>query len=214
MPLGFRTKGKVLKLKKTLYGLRQRSREFWKYLTKAMNEVGVKTSKFDPCTCVDDRVIAIWFVGDILFWSVDDKYIMALGVKLREQGLLLEGEDDAAGFLGVTMCRNDDGYLELKRTGLIDRILEVLGLDTKHATNKWTSAEATPLVKNEDGEGPQGSFSYSSVVGMLLYLSGHSRPDISYAVNCCASCSLATWYPRHNRGIPIRGSLPNPCDLS
>ena len=27
---------------------------------------------------------------------------MALGMKLREQGLLLEEEDDTAGFLGVT----------------------------------------------------------------------------------------------------------------
>ena len=39
MPLGFNTKSKngkrqVLKLKKTLYGLRQSPRAFWKYITK------------------------------------------------------------------------------------------------------------------------------------------------------------------------------------
>ena len=85
-------------------------------------------------------------MDDILFWSTDDKYIQALGAKLREQGLLLEEEDDAAGFLGVTMCRNQDGTLELKQTGLIDRVLEALGLDTKMATGKWTPAEATPLL--------------------------------------------------------------------
>ena len=100
--------------------------------------------------------------------------------------LTLDEEDDAAGFLGVTMCKTEEGFMELKQTGLIDRILEALGLDSKLATNKWTPAEATPLSKDEDGEGPQGAFSYSSVVGMLLYLSGHSRPDIAYAVNCCA----------------------------
>ena len=81
---------------------------------------------------------------------------------------------------------NQDETLELKQTGLIDRVLEALGLDTKMATGKWTPAEATPLTKEKDGEGPQGSFSYSSGVGMLLYLSGHGRPDIFYAVNCCA----------------------------
>ena len=36
MPLGFRKQGKVLKLNKTLYGLRQLPRMFWKYLTNAM----------------------------------------------------------------------------------------------------------------------------------------------------------------------------------
>ena len=90
------------------------------------------------------------------------------------------------GFFGVTMCRNQDGTLGLKQTGLIDCVLEALGLDTKMATGKWTPAEATSLTKDEDGEGPQELFSYSSVVGMLLYLSGHSQHDISYAVNCCA----------------------------
>ena len=72
----------------------------------------------------------------------------------------------------------------MKQTGLTDRILEAMGLDSKLATSKWKPAEHKPLVKDEDGEGPQGTFSYSSVVGMLLYLAGHTRLDISYAVPC------------------------------
>jgi hypothetical protein len=36
MPLGFRIPGKVLKLKKTLYGLCQSPRAFWKYLVEKM----------------------------------------------------------------------------------------------------------------------------------------------------------------------------------
>jgi hypothetical protein len=186
MPLGFRQKGKVLKLKKTLYGLRQSPRAFWQFLTKAMTNVGMTVSKSDPCLFVSDRVVAVAFVDDILFWSRDEAYITDLGARLRREGLLLEEEDDAAGYLGVDMTKTPEGYLEMKQTGLIDRILEALGLDSKMATNKWTPAEAKPLTRDLDGEGPQGSFSYSSVVGMMLYLAGHSRPDIAYAVNCCA----------------------------
>jgi hypothetical protein len=186
MPLGFRQKGKVLKLKKTLYGLRQSPRAFWQFLTKAMVACGMEVSKMDPCLFVGARVTAVAFVDDILFWSTDVAYITELGIKLREQGLLLEEEDDAAGFLGVEMSRTEEGFMEMKQTGLIDRILEALGLDSKLATNKWTPAEAKPLIRDEEGKGPQGSYSYASVVGMLLYLSGHSRPDIAYAVNCCA----------------------------
>ena len=185
MPLVLRKERKVLKLNKTLYGLRQSPRVFWKYLTNAMLAVGMEVSKLDPCLFIGNRVMAVAFVNDILFWSTDQAYINKLGSKLREQGLLLEQEDDAAGYLGVKMTKTEDGHIEMKQTGLIDRIVEALGLDSKLSTSKWTPAEATPLTRDEGGEPPQGSFSYSSVVGMLLYLSGHSRPDIAYAVNCC-----------------------------
>jgi hypothetical protein len=186
MPLGFRLPGKVLKLKKTLFGLRQNPRAFWKFFTDAMVASDMQVSKLDPCLFVGDNVTAVAFVDDILFWAKDEAYINQLAVKLRLQGLFLEQEDDAAGFLGVDMIRTEKGFMEMKQTGLIDRILDALGLNSKMATNKWTPAEAKPLTRNEDGEGPLGLFSYASVVGMLLYLSGHSCPDIAYAVNCCA----------------------------
>ena len=56
------------------------------------------------------------------------------------------------------------------------------------------------LTRDEDGKLPQGSFSYSSVVGMLLYLSGHTRPDIAYAVNCCA-CYMFNPCLSHEKGL-------------
>ena len=39
--------------------------------------------------------------------------------------LEVDEEDDAAGFLGVTMGRNVDGFIELKHVGLINRILKL-----------------------------------------------------------------------------------------
>lgn len=174
MPLGFRKQGKVLKLKKTLYWLRQSPRAFWQYLTKAMKAVGMKVSKLDPFLFVGDHVMAVAFVDDILFWATDQAYINELGSKLRGQGLLLEKEDDATGFLGVKMTKMEDDNIKIKQTGLIDRIVEALGLDPKMVTPKWMPAEATPLPQDEEGKPLQGAFSYASVVGMLLYLSGHS----------------------------------------
>ena len=136
MPQGFRKEGKFLKLNKTLYGLRQSPRMFWKYLTQAMKDCGMQVSKLDPCLFVGENIICISYVDDILFWSTDEKFINELAGKLRDQGLLLEQEDDAAGFLGVKMTKTSDGKIKLTPTGLTDRIIEALGLDSKLSTSK------------------------------------------------------------------------------
>jgi hypothetical protein len=81
----------------------------------------------------------------------------------------LEQEDDAAGFLGVRLEKDTStGLIEMKQTGLIDRIIEALGLDKGTVNGKSTPAEATPLVKNEDGEAASGGFNYASVVGYTI----------------------------------------------
>ncbi len=96
-------------------------------------------------------------------------------MELCKLGVALEEEDDATGFLGVRMERNSNtGLLEMKQTGLIERVVETLGLDDEYARGKHTPAETKPLVKDEAGVAAAEGFSYSSVVGMLLYLSGHT----------------------------------------
>ena len=174
MPRGFRQEGKCLLLKRTLCGLRQSPRAFWKYLVAKMEACGMLQSKLDPCLFVGERVIAVSFVDDILFWSKDESEIHALAMKLREVGVDLEEEEDAAGFLGVQIEKNESGQLEMTQKGRIDRVIETLGCDRGDIHGKWTPAEVKPLVKDAEGEAAQGDFSYSSVVGMLLYLSGHS----------------------------------------
>ena len=188
MPMGFRQQGKVLKLKKTLYGLWQAPRAFWKYMVEKMEICGLPQSQLDPCLFVGDKVICICYVDDLLFWAKDEKDIRDAAMRLHAVGVDLEQEDDAAGFLGVRLGRDEEtaGKFEMKQTGLIDRVIEALGLDVDMVTGKATPAEKAPLVKDLDGPNAIGSFSYSSVVGMLLYLEGLTRPDISYAVNCTA----------------------------
>ena len=221
MPRGFRQKGKVLRLKRSLYGLRESPRLFWKYLVEKMESVGLKQSNLDPCLFVGAKVIAVCFVDDILFWSRDEQDITDVALKLRELGVDLEQEEDAAGFLGVTLDRDEDtGEIEMKQVGLIDRIIEALGLDDGSVNVKYTPAESTPLIKKFDGEEAHGQFSYSSVVGMMLYLAGHSRPDITYAVNCCARYMFN---PRHSHELALKrigrylkltrdkGLILNPC---
>ena len=113
MPRGFEVKGKngrpkVFKLFKTLYGLRQSPRAFWKYMTAKMKLCGMQQPKMDPCLFIGNKVVAIIYVDDILFCSVDENNSHDLAMKLRSQGVDLEQGDDAAGFLGITLGRDEE----------------------------------------------------------------------------------------------------------
>ncbi len=69
------------------------------------------------------------------------------------------------------------------------------------AKGKHTSTESKPLVKDAHGEKVHGGFSYSSIVRMLLNLSGHTQPDIAYAVSCW---DRYLFYPKHSHELALK----------
>ena len=60
-----------------------------------------------------------------------------------------------------------------------------MGLDD--ASPIKTPAEYGHLSQDQAGEGCNTTFNYASIVEMIMYLQGHSRPKISFAVSPCAS---------------------------
>eukprot|EP00804_Cyclotella_cryptica_P001528 CCRYP_003749-RA/>CCRYP_003749-RA protein AED:0.13 eAED:-0.00 QI:0/0/0/1/0/0.33/3/0/1355 len=114
-------------------------------------------------------------------------------------------EGTAEGFLGVDIVRSPSStspQITLLQTGLTKRIIEAVGLCSSLSTPINTPAETSPLPKDADGQPASGSFNYAAVVGMLLYLSGHSRPDIAFAVHQCARYTFKP--SRRHELAPIR----------
>jgi hypothetical protein len=186
MPRGFSEPGKVLKLKRLLYGLKQSPRNFFQFLKGKLEGIGfTSATDVDPCLFVSDKVICLVYVDDTLFYSPKPEYIDEVIQKLRDAEMDLEEEGSVAGFLGVHIERNEkDGSIKLTQKGLIKRIIETLNI--QHLPIKHTPAAAEPLVLDADGDPPNATYSYPSVVGMLQYLQAHSRPDITFAVSQCA----------------------------
>jgi hypothetical protein len=81
MPCSFKQKGKVLKLKKTLYGLCQSLRAFWLYLTEKMEACGMEFT-LDPCLFIGKKVMCICYVDDLIFLALDEADIDELGDQL------------------------------------------------------------------------------------------------------------------------------------
>jgi hypothetical protein len=170
----------VLKLNRSVYGIRQAPRNFFQYLVKHMEEEGLKQLDNDPCLFVGKTVTAIVYVDDILLFSKSDDDINKVITNLHSRGIDIRKEGTAEGFLGVAIERVSTGpiqQIKLTQAGLAKRVVEAHGLCSKYSTSISTPAEAAPLPKDANGDPPSGNFNYAAVVGMLLYLSGHSRPD-------------------------------------
>ena len=71
--------------------------------------------------------------------------------------------------------------MELTQKGLIDQIITEMKLGD--ATSTKTPAEHGTLPKDVDGDCFNVEFNYVSIVGILLYLLGHSRPELAFSVS-------------------------------
>ena len=177
--------GHIWKLKKSLCGLRQSPLNFFKHLSAELIARNWKPSEHDPCLFYKSGITSLVYVDDCLFFAEDIENIQSEIQLLREPKptiLELSEESDVAGFLGILMEKTEEG-VELKQTGLINRIAVSLGLE--ESTPKATPAEKVPLGKDLDGPQRQEGWNNRSVVGMMMYMVTNSRPDITFAVNQC-----------------------------
>jgi hypothetical protein len=155
MPRGFAKLGKVLKLKKSLYGLKQSPRNFVHYLKSKLETIGFEqTLDVDPCLFMSDKVICLMCADDMLLFTQDMKDIDNVLHRLaQEQGMGLEIKDDV-GFLGVHIEHNADaGEITLNQHGPIERVIESLGVRDSPAMDTPTDSV---LGRDEDGDLPSG----------------------------------------------------------
>ena len=93
-------------------------------------------------------------------------------------------EGDVTALLGIQFKRLSGREIEMQKIGLIERVLKVTGLQDCNPDKMPASHK--PLGTEKDGPEFAEQWSYSSVVGMLLYLAANSHPKIAYAVHQCA----------------------------
>ena len=127
--------------------------------------------------------MCVTYVDDCIWVSLDEKALDALIENVGKKMELKVESKDISAFLGIQFTRKGK-MIELKQLGLIDKVIAATGMEDCNPIS--TPAEPTTLGKDVDGEPMQENWSYPSVVGMLLYLSSNSRPDICFAVHQAA----------------------------
>ena len=204
LPCGFEygAKGKyVLKLKKNLYGLADASCNWFNKLTEGLELEGFVRSKVDQCIFMRNDAVILVYVDDMIALSKDKNVLENMVKNLKSKNFILTYEGSLDKYLGVDVKRKKDGSLELVQLFLIERILTLLGTKDKSVHNTKPTPAVKPLLnKDIKGENRKNDWSYCTAIGMLTYLQGTTRADISMAVHQCTRFSVSSRLS-HERAI-------------
>lgn len=183
--------GKVVQLNKSLYGLRQASREWYAMLKKCLLALGFEQCKADACVF---RLIEEGEVVLILVEHLDD--IFAVGKKERcdkfEEDLgemvPIKNLGELKWYSGCYYERDREaGRLTISQQTYTEELAERFGVE-------WGAAiplSATCRLWDFEVDEPNVEFPFRTLIGSLLWLSLSTRPDISSAVRAVARYSSA-----------------------
>jgi hypothetical protein len=196
-PLGMTVpEGKVLKLHKCLYGLKQSPRYFNQHLVNTLIKLEFTNLDNEPCVfqkVINDEVVLVTvYVDDILVACADTAIIRTVKDKLAETYKMKDmGEID--WYLGMRCKRHPDtGSYKLDQTKFVEDTLvkferwlgagrsRRIPMQANLVIAKWTQEYNDTL--SERDKYVLDNFPYRQVVGSLLYISIWTRPDISFAI--------------------------------
>ncbi|KAL0428225.1 UNVERIFIED_CONTAM: Retrovirus-related Pol polyprotein from transposon RE2 [Sesamum latifolium] len=173
--------GLVCRLKRSLYGLKQASRQWNIEFTSKLEVFGFKQSSHEHCLFTmrtDSYFLAlIVYVDDVLLTG-DSLDVLSPVKKYLDDLFIIKDLGPAKFFLGLKLTRSAHGTFISQRKYLLDIIHDCHLEDAKPA--------ATPLPAGIKFDASSGSVlaspdCYRGLVGRVLYL-GFSRPDISFPV--------------------------------
>ena len=184
--------GKVILLRKAIYGLRQAGRQWYRKLKEALKKFGLKQTASDPHTFVVQKVVQGTRLTLILPIYVDD--LIPIGNKTLTDEFeywirdYFEVTDptDAEYFLGIRVHRDrtcDQPWLTLDQHQFIKTIQSRFDVvKTKITVPISTNFHAIPNPDPKEENDLEFTRLYQSKLGSLMYLMLGTRPDIAYAV--------------------------------
>ncbi|GJT19801.1 putative RNA-directed DNA polymerase, partial [Tanacetum coccineum] len=184
LPEGFgkQDDNRVCKLKKSLYGLKQASRNWYQKFTHSLLDVGFKQSHADHSLFIfkekDAFVAALIYVDDVVLVGNDPHKIQATKGFLDKR-FSIKDLGPLKYFLGIEVAKTKEGMVLSQRKYTLD-ILEDVGM-TGCRPSTFPMEQNLKLDKCDKAACVDGN-QYRRLIGKLLYLQA-TRPDITYAVN-------------------------------
>lgn len=186
IPPGFKTnltEGKVCKLRKTIYGLRQSPRTWFEKFTKVLKRDKYIQSQADDTLFIkhfDHGKVAmlIVYVDDIVLTGNHDEEIKRLKCLLSKE-FEIKDLGHLRYFLGMEVARSKQGISVSQRKYALD-LLNETGMSGCRPAETPMDPNTKLKLRTEEPAADLGR--YQRLVGKLIYLT-HTRPDISFAVS-------------------------------
>ena len=186
IPKGMKTgRGKVIKLEKSLYGLRQSPLCWYKRLNDVLVNLGFVRSLREMCLyvreCEGKVMYLVLYVDDILLISECDIQDSVVKDQLRRE-FEIKVENDFDQFLGIGLRYDkEEAAMYLSQKKSIKELLEFLNMQDCNGTK-------TPMEKglnlssavngNKEFEVP-----YKEAIGKMMYIMLSCRPDVCFAIS-------------------------------
>jgi len=180
--------GRICLLIKTLYGLKQASREWNIELDTKLRRCGYVHLRSDPCIYIwqvgeDFAIITVW-VNDLLLFAIMVILMEKMKTDIKSEWEVMD-LGDPKKIVGIEITMGED-LITISSSKYIESILlkEGLGLADRVTTPLDPNV---PIVLNPEGNVGDRSNSYAWLLGEVQYIANAMCPDIQYAVNRLAS---------------------------
>ena len=221
--LGFgkRTPGYALKLAKSIYGLKQAGRQWYKKLDSSLQSLGFARVKSDNSIWVyrkdDVRIIIPAYVDD-MFIATKERGRAQQVIQDLEKHFQVHDLGDVSFLLGVHIQRDRS-----KRTLTLSQRQYIVDL-LEHYSMSDCAAVSTPLDPNcklskeqcpqtDEDKASMRAYPYAQLVGSLMYLAIATRPDISYSVGLLGRFSSNPGLPHWKAAKHLLRYLKGTMDL-
>lgn len=174
----------ILKLNKSLYGLKQASKCWHERFDNYIAKLSLKQSNSDQCLYIlnngnpHDIIYLLLYVDDIIVAGSNMLKIGEIKSYLKEE-FEMEDNGELNYFLGleITYDRTVDKLLVyINQTQYLENVLKKFNMES-------CKAISTPIELNlnmKENNKPECNQPYRQLVGSLMYAKLGSRPDLSY----------------------------------
>ena len=172
------------RLHKALYGLKQAGHEWYNTLRNIMTKSGLQQCIGDPGVFQmkhPDLAIVTTHVDDMAIFAPKEATITTIELAI-ERYVEHEKLGTPAKLLGMELTWGS-GYVKLTQQAAIGNLAREFEIPTTEVPTKSLPLNADNYAKVQEETNPELQKKYQSLVGSLLYIARHTRPEITLHTN-------------------------------